>query len=427
MLGQFTRQLDPENLLSVANLSDAVWVAYVKLVPLSDDELQALKSECEDGPHRRLFAHNYAWSYTCIYRPNTEAEIRRELEPLRDTDFSRIYWETASGDRTRYPSKIGRMSTNEWVEDPYRVCDRLADESWREFARKGIDPLRVAVDYAHKIGLEFHASYRTAGFHFPVLEEEWTTGGLYDQHPEWRGRDRQGRPTPRLSYAYPEVRRFVISLLKESAEYPIDGVCILYNRRPPLLDYEPPLVEVFRQKFGKDPRRLEERDPRWLAYRASYLTQFMREVRAAMDDVARKQGRKKHPEVSAIVMSSEAENLYFAMDVETWVREGLIDTLIPYTSVKRLDPADAKFFLKITQGTQCKMELNLMPRQLSPEEYRARDHRLYNAGVENLFLRDTNGRSNFSRSWTVLRRLGHRDAIDAWVAADRASRHRTKK
>ena len=436
VLRQFTLQIDSEHPDSVANPSDAAWVAYVKLVPLSTEEVTTLKAERKydfrhlrfggelhgEVSHRRLFAHNDAWSYTYTYRPTTEAEIRRELEPFRDTDFSRIYWEAASGDRTRYPSKIGRMSTNEWVEDPYRVGDRLANESWREFAREGIDPLLVAVDYAHEIGLEFHAAYRTAGFHFPVPEDEWTAGGLYDQHPEWHGRDRQGRPTPRLSYAYPEVREFVATLLIKIVDrYPIDGVCLLFNRRPPLLDYEPPLVEGFQQKFGEDPRRLDERDPRWLAYRATFLTQFMRRLRELIGS----RSRMILPKVSAIVMSSEAENLYFAMDVETWVREGLVDTLIPYTSVKRLDssrdswldPADAEFFLRITQGARCKLALNLMPRQLSPEEYRARAQRLYAAGVEDLFFWDTNARNDYSPSWTALRRLGHREELDAWVAA----------
>ncbi len=101
-------------------------------------------------------------------------------------------------------------------------------------ANKGIDPFRVALEYAHEMGLEFHAAYRTAGFHFPVPEDEWNTGGVYDKHPEWRSIDRQGRPTPRLSYAYPGMRRLVVSLLKEMASYPIDGICLLYNRRPPL-------------------------------------------------------------------------------------------------------------------------------------------------------------------------------------------------
>src|SRR5262249_48468545 len=158
--------------------------------------------------------------------PTTEAEIRRELEPFRDTDFSRIYWEAGAGDRMFYPTKLGLMATDDWILDGYRVGDRLAAESWQALKKQGIDPFRVALDYAHKIGLELHATYRTAGFYFPVPEDEWNTGGAYHKHPEWRGTDREGRQTPRLSYAYPEVRRMVISFLREIASYPIDGICL---------------------------------------------------------------------------------------------------------------------------------------------------------------------------------------------------------
>ena len=196
-------------------------------------------------------------------------EIQRELEPLRDTDFSRIYWEAGMGDRMYYPTKLGLTPADDWIEDPYRVGDRLAAESWREFRKKRIDPFRVALDHAKRMGLEFHATYRPAGFHFPVPEDEWNTGGLYDKHPEWRSRDKAGRSVPRLSYAYPAVRKVVVALLQEIASYPVDGICLAYNRRPPLLEYEAPLLDSFRAKTDLDARTLGDRDPRWLQHRAA--------------------------------------------------------------------------------------------------------------------------------------------------------------
>jgi hypothetical protein len=399
--------------VSVENVSQNVWLAYVKLVPLGDEQVRESEPGRAGKTTRRLFAHNDAFGYTSWLRPTTEAEIRRELEPYRDTDFSRIYWEAGMGDRMYYPTRIGLAATDDWIEDPFRTRDRLSAESYREFRKRGIDPFRVAADYAHRIGLEFHAAYRVAGFHFPPPEEEWNSGGLYDQHPEWRGRDRQGRRTPRLSYAYPGVRRFVLSLLREIAAYPIDGLCLLYNRRPPLVEYEPPVVESFRKMYGKDPRRIDDRDPQWLAHRAEILTGFMREVRQAFPKL----------EITAVVMGTPEENLYNAMDLEGWVRQDLVDTLIPYSSGPTLnsnldsftDPAQAEWFLRVTRGSRCKLALNLMPRQITPEEYRRRAHGLYQAGVEHLFFWDCYQRCDFSPSWTALRRLGHREELAEWV------------
>ena len=100
---------------------------------------------------------------------------------------------------------------------------------------------------------------------------------------------------------------------------------------------------------------------------------------------------------------------------------------MPYSSVWGInsrkdswtDPADAEFFYRITKGTSCKLALNLMPRRLSPDEYRRRAHGLYEAGSEHLFFWDTNARNDFGPAWDVVRRLGHRDELAEWDAADR--------
>ncbi len=401
-------------------------VAYVKLTPLSDDEAAFLKADGAGSGTRRLFAHNDAHGPLYSYRITTADGIRRQVEPYRGTDFSRLYWETGAGDSLTYLTRIGRLPTHDGVEDFERQGDRMFSEVWRSFRDQGLDPLQVAVEHAHEIGIEIHASYRLAGFHFPPpLDRDSERGNFYLYHPELRGMDRGGRPTPRVSYAYPEVRRFVVSLLSEMAGYDVDGICLLYNRRPPLVEYEPPVVDGFKAEYGEDPRRLDERDPRWLSYRARVLTQFMREVREAMDDAGRRRGRPV--EVSAIVMSTEQENLSVAMDLRAWVSEGLVDTIIPYSSGPNLDsmnpswtdPSALDFFVSITKGTQVKLAPNIMPRQMSPEEYRRRASRLYAYGVKNLFFWDSASqqRANYTDSWNAMRRLGHADEIAEWEAA----------
>jgi hypothetical protein len=178
------------------------------------------------------------------------------------------------------------------------------------------------------------------------------------------------------------------SLLKEMAGFPIDGVCLLYNRRPPLLECERPLVEGFMAEYGEDPRQIDKEDARWLSYRARTLTQFMREVLQVMDAAGREQGRGKGLEVSAVVMGSLEENLFHAIDLKAWVDEGVIDTIIPYSSFRDLesmeeawtDLVDIAPFVSITRGTACKLAPNIMPRQLSPEDIRRRASALYEAG-----------------------------------------------
>ena len=275
VLRQFQKQLFPETASASGRVGSSCWIAYIKLVPLSEEEVREQKDTARSHLHRRLYAHSDGFDYHYYLRPTSEADIRRELEPYRDTDFSRIYWEAAHGEICNYPTKIGRTHRREWIDDHYSVGERLSAESWTILRGKGIDPFRVAIDYAHEIGLEVHASMRTSAFHFDAPWDQWSVGGVYDKHPEWRSVDRTGRQTPRLSYAHPDAQRYVISILEEIAGYPVDGICLLYNRRWPVVEYEPSLVDSFRKLYGQDPRNMDARDPRWLAHRATALTGFM--------------------------------------------------------------------------------------------------------------------------------------------------------
>ena len=416
---------------------DTVWVAYIKLVPLDADEVEALQSDREQTGTRRLFAtqdwgSGFAWDAG-------EGAIRDMLEAYRHTDFSRIYWEGAAGDLCSYFSRVARTWTPGFAQmEDYPVpAYRRIVENFTEYEQRGIDPFRVAIDYSHELGLEFHASYRfcegMGPFHFSPPFDQINRGGFYDRHPELRAVRRDGSRAPRISLSYPETREFLISLFLEMAEYPVDGISILFNRRPPYVEYEPPLVEGFREEYGQDPRKIDEKDPRWLRYRASVLTDFMRELRERLQRQARSQGRSRPAALSAWVFGSEEENLFYAMDVPGWIREGLIDGIVPYTSAPGLyswelaweKAEDIEYWLSLTRGTECELALNIMPRALSPEQYRRKSHQLLRAGVPYLAFWDS------SKTWAVdkigegsfqhLRRLGHTEELAAWIRAGEPS------
>ena len=403
-------------------------VAYVKLVPLDAEEVRIVQQERAERGTRRLYLFNDAHGLHANLRATTPEAIRRELEPFRDTDFGRVYWECGMGDLLYYPGSAGRIPTFDGLTDFHSPNARYHCECWRIFHDQGLDPFRIARDYAREIGLEFHTSYRVAGFKFPSDHDHFDHGdSFYDRHPELRGTARSGDTTPRLSYAYAETRRFAVDLLREVAStYDVDGVSLAYNRRPPLVEYEPSIVSGFRDEFGLDPHRLDDGDRRWLSYRARVLTGFMREVRAAMDRIEHEQGRRRIA-VSAVVMASEEENLLMGMDLPAWIEQGLVDTIIPYTSVPALDstqdswvdPRDGAWFLSITKGTPCEVAFNLMPRHMSAETYRRRAAGLYGIGAERFAFWDCTPeqRADGTSAWSALRRLGHRDEVLAGAQA----------
>lgn len=399
-------------------------LAYIKLEPLSKRALADLKADRANRRNKRLFAHNDSHGFVYSFGATTAAEIRREIEPYRDTDFSRLYWEAGMGDLLFYPGTVGRMLTCDNVRGFLRENERVHAEASRVMRRHGLDTLRLACEMTHEIGLEFHAGYRMGGFRWPPPMDHWNGPGFFESHPELRAVTRDGRLADRMSYAFPETRRFVISLLRDVTRRPVDGICLIYVRRPPFVDYEPPLVEGFQARYGKDPRKLPPDDPRWLRYRCGVLTQFMREVRQAMDEVARVQKRKARIGVTAIVSGRQDENIRNGMNVADWIAEGLVDTLIPYTMAPALDsgaeawpdPLAASRWVKLTKGTSCALSLSMLPRFLSPEDFRRRADALYKAGGESLFFWDCSYRVNYhdQSAWNSIRRLGHVREIAEW-------------
>ena len=119
----------------------AARVAYVKLVPLTDAEISDWRADQARAETRRLFAHNDAHFAHYKFRLTNSADVRREIEPYHESDFSRMYWEAGGGDLLAYSSAIGRRHTLDGLEDYGRRGDRMHAESWRVFPRGGRRPV----------------------------------------------------------------------------------------------------------------------------------------------------------------------------------------------------------------------------------------------------------------------------------------------
>jgi hypothetical protein len=119
---------------------------------------------------------------------------------------------------------------------------------------------------------------------------------FFTEHPEWHDEREDGRASPSLCFAFPEVRAHKIAILCEAAAYGLDGLLIDTLRHPPIVHYHRVMVAAFREEYGEDPprepetqmewgavdNRTGERWERWFRFRARYFTQFFRELRAAL-------------------------------------------------------------------------------------------------------------------------------------------------
>jgi hypothetical protein len=223
--------------------------------------------------------------------------------------------------------------------------------------------------------------------------------------------DRDGAPVVRLSYACEGLRRLMLDMFHEVAAYGIDGINPIFNRGAPFLLYESPLVEGFKAEYDQDPRQLDERDERWLRYRARTMTEFMRQLRQEMDERHTAPGGGRL-QITAHVLNNAENNLFYGLDLETWVAEGLVDGLVAYPWRGRSSEAiDVDYYADLCAGHDVALYVDVLPRSMPPAAYVEMANRFYQAGADGLCLWDTKGRDSLWQEWAIARRLGHRDEV----------------
>lgn len=387
------------------------YVTYVKLVPLSEAEVRSIEAERSNEDTKRLIFMNDGFSNFGTYRPTTKEDICQWLEPYRDTDFNTLLWcPGAGGDVLNYVSEYGSLIGDNTSDYP-RISDRHNAESHQILAAKGIDTMKTVIDYCHSMDIQIHVSNRMEAFQCSPPFEEFFTGNFWRDHPEWRCVDIDRREISRMSYAYDGVRQLMLDMFKEVTDkYDADGVNPIFNRGAPFVLYEQPLLDGFKSETGLDALQLEEDDDRYLRYRATVMTDFMRTLRKELDSIGERKGKKLA--ISAHVLNDEQTNLFYGLDIHTWVAEGLIDNLISYPW-QDVDP-DVEYFATLTKGTSVSFFPEVMPRRMSPEEYRQRAIANYASGADGMCFWDTNARDQMRKEWSMIRRLGHKDDLSKW-------------
>ncbi len=395
-------------------------LAFVRLVPLTKEEVNEYE-RARGRPETKLLAAEMDGQGPFHSGVRTVEDIQEGLEPLRDTDVGKLFLGTGGigAGQTLYPSRVGTMMGAEEKDFPMEAGKRAA-ESLRGYESRGIDPLKVAVDHAHSMGIEVYLGFRmgTMTSMPPVWFEPVS---FWRNHPEWRCRDRDGHSIIRLSMAYSQVRRLYLDLLTELAGYGVKGVQLIYTRRPPFVLFEPPVIEDFKKAHGIDPRQLPEpvekrrgdppaADERVERHWATYVTTFMRELRQRLD---RQRPGGSRIEVLANVGYDAIWNRHAALDLETWTREDLVDILCVYTGGDGSQVVDYDYFWKITQGTASVFFEDVTPRNMSGSQYARQARRAYAGGAAGLAFWDSGGRIRCKTQWHTVRRLGHRQDLDS--------------
>ncbi len=328
-------------------------VMYVKLVPLSDDEAAEVQRDRSQRDTKRLVATFDGFSWVYENDPTTEEEFLEYFEAFRDTDFGTWYWQISGADLVNYCSQFGTIP-GEHVDDFPRKGDEYFTRSVQAFNAKEIDFTKLAVQAARDMDAKIHIAIRPAAWQAPPQFEDYFSSDFYREHPEWRCYDRDGTPVMRMSFVIPEVRGHLIDVMREVVtRYRPDGIEIIYFRGLPLILWEDAFCEQFQNRFGADAKLVSEDDPRLFDLRCEILTSLMGEIRTMLDEVQKLQSRSKRYALSASVVHTRDDNRRHGIDVERWVKEGLVDQIgvFPWAFHASRQPMDLEWFAEITKGT----------------------------------------------------------------------------
>lgn len=372
----------------IANLT------YVRLVPLDEDEIRAWREMQPREDTRRLALIFCTGQYTghtrgtYTFHPTSKDWFKDEFEPIANSDFGLLIFEALRGSSCVYHTRIGSLGTE----------DNVWQDHW-------VDPLGELTRLAHENDMKIRASMRFIGPQFPMNRSPIAWAPFYWKHPEWTMRSKDGTPITNLSLAYPEVRQYWLSLLRETLDYGTDGVQLHLNRSEPYVFYEEPVVESFRAKYGAEPIDLPVDDPRWIQHSAGYLTRFIREVRALVDE---KPGRELGVTISGRANGVPVHYEENTCDVDTWIKDGLVDTITP---TPHTHPDLLKKWRSLG-GDRIQIWPDVMPRSQSAASYARTAKAYYEAGADGLAFWDGERRTAKISEWASVRQLGHRTHLD---------------
>ena len=402
-------------------------MAWVRLEPVDEREVTRRRAK---KPEKIVIAKYDNASFL------TAEGVEREMEKLSRTDFTHVFLADGLDVHWMRSNKADHRVDRLEAAVARRGLPASSLAAHQVRARdQGIDPIDLLDGPAHKLGLEIHAGLRISKWRpSPPMNHADHGSRFYEAHPEWRCRDRDGTEIPKMSFAFKEVRDYVVGMYRDVAEAhagSLDGLNVLFIRGPVFLLFEQPLIEGFQKESGRDPRDGSPWDEGWLRFRAGFITEFVREMRRLCEELKGPNGKRL--QLSANILGSRIQNLAAGRVPEAWIEEGLVDMLIPQgipwpnanwafeleylADLRRRSQGRCPVVVQVP-NTYRPMSLGHL-RTVDMYQLPGYAHRLYEAGLDGLYFWDTYVTDGLAARG-MLQGLGRPDQVRLW--ADAASK-----
>jgi len=204
-------------------------------------------------------------------------------------------------------------------------------DCWDPLYEAGEDPVSIMLNRCHQRGMSFIAGMRMNDRH---NDKVCPKGSFIMDNPQWQLRVGGGTA---INYQYEPVRQEILNYIEDMlARYDVDGVEFDYMR----------WCHMFEPGTGSQ--------------HADELTDFTRKTRALLDAAAGKRGRDRLL-LGVRVPQTLAECHYLGFDVETWIKEGLVDYVCPSRFISTGFNCPVDDFARLTRGTSCKVYPSVHP------------------------------------------------------------------
>ncbi|MCY6353889.1 hypothetical protein [Clostridium sp. ZS2-4] len=369
-----TIQIEPNN---------GMKLAYIKLTGLTEKEIALASSKDERKP---VILDIDGYSKFFEGRLGSEENLLNEtVRAVNRNNISTLNWCLGTTGLLNYNSKFAGNPTDAFNKhkNTMRTGDFKAKEQIEYFIKKGKTPLSIIAKEGDAIGTETYASLRMDIFYDPT-KYGFLNGTIYDKLIKYK------QPTNwNLDYQYPQVRDYIKNIIKEAASTEgVDGITLDFCRYPVIIGiYVPQNKKV------------------------QIMNSFMREIRKSIP---------KNKKINVRIPYNEY--LKDGYDLKTWIKEGLVDVIIP-SGLRYEEEFDIKPFVNMVKGSNVKVyqcvianvsgsdytkkdELTGNIEQktyLEMEDYLKIINKAYGNGVDGIFLFNTSTYSEIFSSPKQLR------------------------
>ncbi|HOK10263.1 MAG TPA: hypothetical protein PLJ10_11465 [Candidatus Hydrogenedens sp.] len=347
---------------------------YIKLVPLSSEQVQILENQF-GTPDKIIAGYFEPYSWAFFEDIQETLQHREPISAYKEARINIVDIQVGRfGMKVVYESRLTDQLLYNTIGDPIGGVIPHTNNVGK--MQQMTNTLQTELQYAHELGLTAHANFgATNCYPGTPLQSDITK-----QHPDWM-------TGGLLRYDIPEVRQYILSLLKETLEIGADGISIDFCRYPGGID------------------------------KPETCNQFLRELKSLRNEFAQKRNKS-----IPLLLRFPAKGVshWEQFDYNTWIHEGLVDYLCPSNIQGRHMHFDITPYIEAVRGSTCKLLPVIDGLSWGPEMpalFLWRVHQLYQAGTDGIYVYQSDARictNNRPEDRRCMRLISSSEAVHNW-------------